>query len=649
MLHWMRKHMRIILIATCIIIIPTFIAWGGYAGKANRAARKAAQNNPDTAVVASVGKTPITGREFQQRLRAEAERMGRRGKTLTLEEMANDGTAERVLDGLIDSVLLNYEVQKAGFTVDREFLIQRLKKEPSFQDEKGNFSPAIWNAWVEMDPKRNWNPIYAEIADQVSREMLFREVMAPAHVLDNDVRQKFEENYTKLQVKYVVIDPKIEPTPEQIQAQYDKDPSKYAIPEKNDVEFAAISMAPPKPAVLDEILKRARDNEDFAGLAKQYSTGAAAAKGGDMGWVQQTPDDPPYMASLFEVPVGGVSDVIQNGNDYYIFKVEEEKKDESTGVRSVKARQILVRAKLDDAEKAAREKKAEDVDAKAKETGDLNAAAAQAGLTVLTAKGVSSETVASENVAKEDTFAFLKGLAGLGKGDVSEVIKARMNLYVAKVTDVTPPAPQPLDAVRDRVVKDAIESIRRSPEHAEEVKKLADDIAAKAYSLNEVLEKFPELALEVKESKEFAGKDFIAGDIMIQTKELFDAVGRKEPGAFAGPLSGFRGEEYFIELAKKTPPTEENWKTDWPKDEPNLRKSAIAQKQNELLSDYLAYLRERSSSEIPIQRDYEAIAKVLGRDKESEEQLKEETEQPSTPVPVTTTHTPMDLGPPASE
>jgi hypothetical protein len=642
--------MRALMIGICVLIIPTFIAWGGYAGKMRRAAREAERESLEAQTVASVGGTPILAREFQQRLRSEAERMGRRGKIPTLEEMANDGTAERVLDGLIDSVLIDHEVQKSGFAVDRDFLVQQLKKESAFQDERGNFNPAAWNQWVEMDPSRNWNPIYAEVAQQVAREMLFQEAVAPARVLDSGVKRKFEESYTKLQVKYVTIDPKIVPTPEQIQVQYDKDPSTYAIPEKRDVEFVAISLAPPRPAVLDEILKRARNNEDFGALAKEYSKDPTASNGGDMGWVEQKPESPPYLAALFTVPVGGVSDAVQSGTDYYIFKIDEEKKDEATGVRSVKARKILVRVQLDEAERAARGQKAEAVDAKAKEAGDLSAAAAEAGLTVMTAKGLSSESVTAENVAQEDTFAFLKGLAGVDKGSVSDIIKARMNLYVVKVTDTVPPVAQPLDAVRERVTQDAIESIRRSPEHADEVKKLAGDIAAKAHSLKEVLEGSPQLGLEVKESKEFAGNDFIAGDLMVQARDVYESVGSKDVGAFAGPLRGYRGEQYFIELAKKTPPTEENWKTDWPKDEPNLRKSAIAAKQGELLNDYLAYLRERAGSEIPIQRNYEAIAKVLGADKETDQQTTDEEEQPSTPpMPVTTTHDPMSLGPPASE
>lgn len=648
MMHWMRKHMRAIMIGICIIIIPTFVYWGGSAGKARRAAMNQRSKSPDVAPVAVVNGTPITMSEFQQRLRGEAERRSRRGETPTFEEMSKDGTAERVLDGLIDSTLLNMEIGKSAFAVDNKFIIEKLRKEPAFQDDKGNFSPEQWNSWVAMDPKRNWNPIYAEIANQIAREVMLRRIMAPARVTETELKKEFENNYTKLQVKYVAIDPKIAPTPEQVQAQYDKDPNKYAIPEKKDVEFIAVSMQPARPALIDELLQRAKNNEDFAELAKANSEAPNASAGGDLGWLEPN-STPPFEAPLFALAVGAVSDVIQNGSDYYIFKIDEEKTNESTGARNVKARQILLRAKLEDADKETREKKAAELAEKAK-SGDLSAVATEAGLTVQTAKGVSSDSPTTENVAPEDHFSFVKGLDAVEKGAVSEVIKARANLYIAKVLEVAPPVVQPLDAVRERVTKDAIETIRQSPEHAAEVKKLADDIAAKGKTLAEVVEKSPDLGLEIKESKEFMKKDFIAGDLMLQTVEIFDAVGSKEPGAFAGPLRGFRGEQYFIELVKKTPPTDENWKTDWAKEEPNIRRNAVAAKQSKLIQDYLVDLRERVNAKVPIQRDYEAIAKVLGMDKEKDSAEEPAADQKQEPAPpVTTSEKPADSTPKASE
>ena len=487
--------------------------------------------------------------------------------------------------------------------------------------------------------------------------------MAPARVLDSDLKKEFTDNFTKIQVKYVDIDPKITPTDEQVKAEYDKDPTKYQITEKRDAEFVAISLVPPRPPIVDDLITRARNNEDFAELAKKNSQGPDAQSGGAMGWTEQGPNDADYLTPLFQVPVGGVSDAIESGGAYYIYKVEEEKTSEATGGRSVNARRIVIRPKLEDAERTAREEKASAIAAKAKESKDLAAAAAEAGVSVAATLGVGADSTTAENLAPEDVRAFAKDLGAVEDGAVSDVIKARMNLYVAKVTKVTPPVAQPLEAVRDKAVADAIESIRRSSERQEEVKKLSEEIAAAAHSLPGIVAKYPQLNLEIKESKEFTRKDYLFSEgLMVQTVDVYAALGAKDPGAFAGPIRGFRGNQYFVELMKKTPPTDENWANDWSKEEPQLRRMALASKRNQLLSDYLAHLRELTNRTMPIQRDFVAIAKVLGTDREESDQAaaedekaaeKEKGAEKEKPAPVQ--HAPVkpaqgvDFGPPASE
>jgi len=647
MVHLMRKYKKSILTVLIVLIIGPFVVWGGYAGRSRARGKNAP---PGLAPVATVGKTPITTMDFQRRLNAEMERRAQGGLRPSASELAKDGTAERVLDSLIDSALLSVEVQKADFSVDKGVLLERLKKEPAFQDDKGNFSPALWNSWIDSEQGRNWNAIYDELRDQFARELFMREVMAPARVLETDLRKQFEDNHTKIQIRYVAIDPEIAPTDEQITSEYDKDPTRYQLPEKRNIEFAAVSLAVQRPALLDDLVKRAREGADFTELAKESSQGPDKDKGGEMDWVTPGPNDPDHIKALLALPVGAVSDPIESFGAYYIYKVEQERTDDATGARSVKAREIVIRPKLDDAERTAREEKANQLLAKAKESGDLNAAAGEAGLTVMAAQGVATDSESIENVPKEDLWAVRSGLSKVALNEFSEVLKGRNNLYVAKVIQIDPPVQQPLEAVREKVVKDAIETIRRSPERADEMAKLGEKLVADSHALQDVVAKAPELKLEIKESKEFTRRDFLFSDqIYVQTVEVYEAVGQKEPGAFAGPLKGFRGDLYFVELVKKTPPDDKAWQEEWPKEEEQLRKGALGAKRAQLLSDYFADLRERRGREISITRNYDELNRVLGVGKEEGDQSAEEKE----PAPLE--HVPLgelpkpNLGPSASE
>ena len=621
MLHWMRKHMKWILIIIMIMIIPAFVVWGGF----RKGSGKDKRDSKAQAVVATVGTYPISAAAYRRRLNDEANRRARSqyggGERPTYEQMVVDGTAERVLDTLIDSVLLEIAAEKAGFVFDRDYLVERLKEDASFQNgETGEFDAAIWNQWVASQENANWNAIYADVANRVSREMLLKQVVSPARVTDGEIREQFTESYTKLQIRWVAVDPEIEPTEDKIQAQYDENPTRYESPEERTIECVAVSLTPPRPPLADQLVERLRAGEDFAQLAEENSEGPLAEKGGDMGWLKERENAPANLAALFEIPVGAVSDVIQAGGIYYICMVDEEKTDEESGERSVKARQIVLKPTLDEVEKKAREEQADRIAAKAKESGDLAATAAEAGFTVTTVTGVSIESMQLEGIPQADLYALRGGLVALAEGEISEVLAGREHLYVAKVTAIVPAVLQALEDVRDKVVKDASNAVRQSPERREEVRSLAQKVADQADSPEAALAKFPELGLEIKESKEFKRTDWLFQDgLQAQCTEIFSVLEGKDPGAFAGPVSGFGGQAYLVELVKRSGPSEEDWESEWPVKEEELRTRALSAKKNMLVMDYLAALRERAGQDNPVLRNWAAINEILGIGDEPEE------------------------------
>ncbi len=72
------------------------------------------------------------------------------------------------------------------------------------------------------------------------------------------------------------------------------------------------------------LVRRARAGEDFAVLAKEASTDATAAKGGDWGTLQKGSfKEDAVDQALFSLPVGSVSDPLACGRNIYIIKVAE--------------------------------------------------------------------------------------------------------------------------------------------------------------------------------------------------------------------------------------------------------------------------------------------------------------------------------------
>ena len=114
----------------------------------------------------------------------------------------------------------------------------------------------------------------------------------------------------------------------------------------------------------------------------------------------------------------------------YLLWVDED------GVRQTYALRISVQAQTE--ENAALTAKAEALLAAARESGDLAAAAAEAGLQVQTTDLFGPDSVAIAQVPQEDVFRFRTGVSELGQGVFSNVIHGQANLYVAKVVELTP-------------------------------------------------------------------------------------------------------------------------------------------------------------------------------------------------------------------
>ncbi|MEO8434548.1 MAG: peptidylprolyl isomerase [Pyrinomonadaceae bacterium] len=96
----------------------------------------------------------------------------------------------------------------------------------------------------------------------------------------------------------------------------------------------------------EDLLKRARAGEDFAGLAQQYSSDPGSKdKGGDLDWFGREKMVKPFSEAAFALKPGEISDVVESPFGFHIIKLEGKrngKSEDGKDEEQVRARHILI-------------------------------------------------------------------------------------------------------------------------------------------------------------------------------------------------------------------------------------------------------------------------------------------------------------------
>ncbi len=184
-----KKNVKIILWAVAILIIPGFLIWGvGITGTSKKAY-----------YAAIVNREAITLKEYYQNI-AEVEKKYRE----VFGEKASDflksmNIEQGILEGMIRERILLQQARHRRIKVLNSEIVEVIKSEPSFKDEKGNFDEKKFKEIISYYPTEELRKIEDEIRKNIMINKLKELVISEGSVgvSDDDVAQYVKNNQIK--------------------------------------------------------------------------------------------------------------------------------------------------------------------------------------------------------------------------------------------------------------------------------------------------------------------------------------------------------------------------------------------------------------------------------------------------------------------
>ena len=252
-----------------------------------------ADKNAPGDMIAVVNGTIISKGEFDRVRDYELRRAAQSGQQIPEAQMQK--IENSILDSLIVGELLYQESKKKGIQVKPETVNEQLAVIKKRFPSEAEFSKAL---------EKN-NMTVSKIRADISRDMAIQQL------IDQEVDQKVKTTDEESKVFYDA-NPKFFQQPERVKASH--------ILIKVDEGASEEKKAEARNKIKD-IQQKVQKGEDFAALAKTYSEGPSAPKGGDLDYFGRGQMVKPFEDVAFSLKPNETSDIVETRFGYHLIKV----------------------------------------------------------------------------------------------------------------------------------------------------------------------------------------------------------------------------------------------------------------------------------------------------------------------------------------
>ena len=232
-------------------------------------------------LVVVVALAAIVGSSFSSRSETVASVDGNRITKDDLYEIMSAQYGGSIVDTLITNKVIELEAEKQGVEISSDAIEEELDAFIESYGGEDSFNSALEYSGITLDDFKYDIEIY----------LMTKELMSPdIEITEEDMETYFEENKADFA------------QPEQVRA------SHILVEDE---------------ATAKEVLEKINAGEDFAELAKEYSTDGSAENGGDLGFFGTGEMVEAFETAAFALEVGEVSDIVETEYGYHIIKVTD--------------------------------------------------------------------------------------------------------------------------------------------------------------------------------------------------------------------------------------------------------------------------------------------------------------------------------------
>lgn len=193
-------------------------------------------------------------------------------------------------------------VKRAKEDIIRVFILQVLTED---------YAKANQIVVEDSELEKEINLVRSSYPDDLS----FRRVLAEESLSMSDWKEHLRQTLISRKVFKKLSEKVQPPTPAEIQKYYEDNKSLYKRKERIYLRQIILDELSKAQSVREELKRK-----DFVDLARKYSVAPEAKSGGLVGWVEKGSVD--IFDKAFNLPVGGMSQVLESSYGFHIFKVE---------------------------------------------------------------------------------------------------------------------------------------------------------------------------------------------------------------------------------------------------------------------------------------------------------------------------------------